>query len=193
MSEQLLPLQGTARGCRSSRRGRVLRSGGGWIIAAISRDIRERTEAQRALHESEARFRQTFELAGSGIAHVDLDGYFLRVNRSLCAILGYSQRRAGRTHGERALPPRRPRQDRRRTRPRALGRTGIGALPEALPAQGRRAGLGRPHGRAGARTAKAGRSTRSRCSTTTPSASARRRPCAKAPRNCACSPITCPR
>jgi diguanylate cyclase (GGDEF)-like protein/PAS domain S-box-containing protein len=69
---------------------RVLRSGGSWIIAAISRDIRERTEAQRALHESEARFRQTFELAGSGIAHVDLDGCFLRVNRSLCAILGYS-------------------------------------------------------------------------------------------------------
>jgi diguanylate cyclase (GGDEF)-like protein/PAS domain S-box-containing protein len=77
---------------------RVLRSGGSWIVAAISRDIRERIEAQQALRDSEARFRQTFELAGSGIAHVDLDGYFLRVNRSLCAILGYaSEELVGRT------------------------------------------------------------------------------------------------
>jgi diguanylate cyclase (GGDEF)-like protein/PAS domain S-box-containing protein len=84
---------------------RVLRSGGGWIVAAISRDIRERTEAQRALLESEARFRQTFELAGSGIAHVDLEGRFLRVNRSLCQILGYSEAElAGRTVGELSHP-----------------------------------------------------------------------------------------
>jgi diguanylate cyclase (GGDEF)-like protein/PAS domain S-box-containing protein len=84
---------------------RVLRSGGNWIIAAISRDIRERIEAQQALRDSEARFRQTFELAGSGIAHVDLDGHFLRVNRSLCAILGYaSEELVGRTVRELSHP-----------------------------------------------------------------------------------------
>jgi diguanylate cyclase (GGDEF)-like protein/PAS domain S-box-containing protein len=44
-----------------------------------------------SLRESEERFRQTFELAGSGMAHVSLDNRFLRVNRSLCRILGYSQ------------------------------------------------------------------------------------------------------
>ena len=47
---------------------------------------------ENALRESETRFRMTFELAGSGIAHVDLDGYFLRVNRSLCSMLGYSDK-----------------------------------------------------------------------------------------------------
>jgi diguanylate cyclase (GGDEF)-like protein/PAS domain S-box-containing protein len=51
----------------------------------------QRTRAEAALRESEARFRQTFELAGSGVAHVSLDGRFLRVNRSLCRILGYPE------------------------------------------------------------------------------------------------------
>src|SRR5205814_1276094 len=45
----------------------------------------------RTLRDSEARYRKTFELAGSGIAHVDLDGRFLRVNRKLCEILGYPE------------------------------------------------------------------------------------------------------
>ena len=52
-------------------------------------DVTGRKKAKRALRESEERFRQTFELAASGIAHVDLDGRFTRVNRSLCRILGY--------------------------------------------------------------------------------------------------------
>ena len=43
------------------------------------------------MRDSEERFRQTFELAGSGMAHVSLDGRFLRVNRSLCRILGYPE------------------------------------------------------------------------------------------------------
>jgi PAS domain S-box-containing protein len=68
----------------------VLRSGKDWIIVAISRDIRERMASEAALRESEERFRQTFELAASGIAHVDLQGRLLRVNGSLCRILGYA-------------------------------------------------------------------------------------------------------
>src|SRR5262245_36595070 len=50
-----------------------------------------RKSARVALSASEARFRQTFELAGSGIAHVALDGRFLRVNPKLCQILGYTE------------------------------------------------------------------------------------------------------
>ncbi|OGA64757.1 MAG: hypothetical protein A3G83_05465 [Betaproteobacteria bacterium RIFCSPLOWO2_12_FULL_68_20] len=70
---------------------RVLRSGDRWIIVAISRDIRRRAAAEAALRESEERYRRTFDLAGSGIAHVGLDGRFLRVNRTLCEVLGYPQ------------------------------------------------------------------------------------------------------
>jgi PAS domain S-box-containing protein len=55
-------------------------------------DITAQRDAERALRESEERFRQTFELAASGIAHVSLDGKFVRVNRSLCEIFGYPER-----------------------------------------------------------------------------------------------------
>jgi PAS domain S-box-containing protein len=58
---------------------------------AVFDDITARKRAEAALRESEERFRQTFELAASGMAHVTLDGYFLRVNRSLCNILGYEK------------------------------------------------------------------------------------------------------
>jgi PAS domain S-box-containing protein len=66
----------------------VLLSGESRIIVAVSRDIRERMAADAALRESEERFRLTFELAASGIAHVSLDGHFLLVNQRLCEILG---------------------------------------------------------------------------------------------------------
>jgi PAS domain S-box-containing protein len=57
---------------------------------AVYDDITAQLDAQLRLRESEARFRQTFELAASGIAHVR-DGRFVRVNRSLCEIFGYSE------------------------------------------------------------------------------------------------------
>jgi diguanylate cyclase (GGDEF)-like protein/PAS domain S-box-containing protein len=50
----------------------------------------QRKQAETALSESEKRLRQTFELAGSGIAHISLDGRFLSANRRLCEILGYA-------------------------------------------------------------------------------------------------------
>ncbi|HSU76073.1 MAG TPA: PAS domain S-box protein [Burkholderiales bacterium] len=54
-------------------------------------DVTERKNVEAALRESEERFRRTFELAGSGLAHVDLDGRFIRVNRRLCEMFGYSE------------------------------------------------------------------------------------------------------
>ncbi|MEO5343759.1 MAG: PAS domain S-box protein, partial [Gammaproteobacteria bacterium SHHR-1] len=44
------------------------------------------------LQESERRFQATFDQAAVGLAHVDPDGNWLRVNRKLCAILGYSEK-----------------------------------------------------------------------------------------------------
>src|SRR5262245_21268263 len=59
------------------------------IVSTIS-DITERRRFEQALRDSEERFRQTFQLAASGICEV-VDGRFLRVNRSLCEILGYPE------------------------------------------------------------------------------------------------------
>src|SRR5882672_2163192 len=54
-------------------------------------DITAQRNAESALRESEERYRRTFELAGSGVAHIGLDRKFIRVNRRLCEILGYPE------------------------------------------------------------------------------------------------------
>ena len=61
--------------------------GGALLFAEI---ITEQVEARRALAESEARFRATFENAGIGVVLAGPDGTFLRVNDSFSRILGYS-------------------------------------------------------------------------------------------------------
>ncbi len=59
---------------------------------ATEEEILRRAEAfERALRESEERFRLTFEQAAVGMAHVAADGSWLRVNQKLCDILGYPQ------------------------------------------------------------------------------------------------------
>src|SRR5690349_18622441 len=60
------------------------------LVGAIV-DITDRKRAEEALRESEHRYRSTFELAGSGVAHIALDRRFIRVNRRLCEMLGYSE------------------------------------------------------------------------------------------------------
>ena len=44
---------------------------------------------ERALRDSEERFRSTFELTAIGIGHVAEDGRWLRVNQKLCEMMGY--------------------------------------------------------------------------------------------------------
>lgn len=64
-------------------------------ILTVSRNYRNAllvSERQaEALRESEKIFRATFEHAGVGIGHVGLDGRWLRVNPTLCQMLGYSE------------------------------------------------------------------------------------------------------
>ncbi len=53
--------------------------------------LRERKQAEDLLRASEERFRGTFDNAAVGIAHVGLDGSWLRVNEKLCQITNYSR------------------------------------------------------------------------------------------------------
>jgi PAS domain S-box-containing protein len=59
-------------------------------IVGVDRDITAQKMAETALMESEGAYRSTFEAAPAGIAHVSLEGRWLRVNRRLCDILGYT-------------------------------------------------------------------------------------------------------
>jgi PAS domain S-box-containing protein len=55
------------------------------------RDITKRQQREEALRESEERFRRAFEHAAFGMALVGTDGRLLRVNPSVCRMLGYSE------------------------------------------------------------------------------------------------------
>jgi PAS domain S-box-containing protein len=57
----------------------------------LIRDITRRKEAQKALEESEARFRTVFERAAMGIGLTDLDGRIIASNPALQRFLGYSE------------------------------------------------------------------------------------------------------
>jgi PAS domain S-box-containing protein len=50
----------------------------------------ERARSQESVLVSEMRFRSAFYGAVTGMALTSIDGRFLRVNRSLCDMLGYS-------------------------------------------------------------------------------------------------------
>jgi PAS domain S-box-containing protein len=74
-------------------RGRVVeRSADGAPTKAvgISLDIDAQKRMEFELRESEQRFRGAFEFAAIGMALVASDGRWLRVNRSLCGIVGYT-------------------------------------------------------------------------------------------------------
>jgi PAS domain S-box-containing protein len=62
------------------------RVGGALLFSEV---ITEQMAARRALADSEARFRATFENAAVGIVHFDPDFRWLRVNEAVCRILGY--------------------------------------------------------------------------------------------------------
>ncbi len=62
---------------------------GGTIIFA--EDITASKVAEDALRESEAQHRATFDNAAVGIAHVGLDGRWLRCNDAICSLTGYSR------------------------------------------------------------------------------------------------------
>ncbi|MGZ6971174.1 MAG: PAS domain S-box protein, partial [Thermoanaerobaculia bacterium] len=70
-----------------------LRDASGAVFGVLGtyEDVTEKRQAAIDLHESEERFRATFEQAAVGISHVSTEGRFLRVNQRLCAQLGYTR------------------------------------------------------------------------------------------------------
>ncbi len=60
------------------------------LVYAVAHDITDRKQAETALQIGEELFRSTFENTSIGLAHVALDGTWMRVNQKICEILGYS-------------------------------------------------------------------------------------------------------
>ena len=58
---------------------------------ALEKELFEHRKAELALHDSEERFRKAFQHSAIGMALVGLDGHWLKVNDSLCHIVGYSE------------------------------------------------------------------------------------------------------
>jgi PAS domain S-box-containing protein len=61
------------------------------VRLVLSTDVTEKLEAEESLRESEARFRGAFENSGIGMGFVAPEGQWIRVNRSLHEMLGYTE------------------------------------------------------------------------------------------------------
>lgn len=59
-------------------------------LGAIS-DITERKASEKKLREAEELFRTTFDKTPMGMALVNMEGRYLRINEAMCQILGYSK------------------------------------------------------------------------------------------------------
>ncbi|WP_420130119.1 PAS domain S-box protein [Longimicrobium sp.] len=71
--------------------GRAVRNGGGTMLEGYVFDATERKATEQALRTGEAQFRAVFEEAPIGMALMDMDGYLVRTNRALQAMLGYAE------------------------------------------------------------------------------------------------------
>ncbi|MFB9058117.1 PAS domain S-box protein [Mariniflexile ostreae] len=60
-------------------------------VCGAFQDITEKTLANRKIALSEERFRKTFEYSKTGVALMNLDGNWLKINKHLCDLLGYDE------------------------------------------------------------------------------------------------------
>ena len=64
----------------------------GILVTSAIRDISERKLAEKAVQESEEKFRSVFSEAGIGMIIVSPEGRFLAANRTFCDCLGYTEK-----------------------------------------------------------------------------------------------------
>src|SRR5258706_12395632 len=84
-------------------------------LVALVRDVTEQKRAERALRDSEQRFRRMVEIAAEGIWIVDVKGNTDFVNNRMAAVLGYSKEEMlGRLYFDFLDPEERERARRRR-------------------------------------------------------------------------------
>ena len=67
-------------------------------IAGVALDITQRKQAERALRDSEERFRTIFEHCAAGISVGDFEGRFTNANQAYCNMLGYSEQQLRQMH-----------------------------------------------------------------------------------------------
>ncbi|HYH01189.1 MAG TPA: PAS domain S-box protein [Terriglobales bacterium] len=60
-------------------------------VSVFFQDVSDRHRLIAEVESNAQRFEKTFNLAAAGIAHVALDGRWLRVNQRMCEIVGYTQ------------------------------------------------------------------------------------------------------
>lgn len=79
--------------------------GGKSYITTAIRDSAERKRAERALRESESKYRLLLEQASDGIHTYDLGGNFIETNSKLCELLGYTREELLRLNVRDLIPP----------------------------------------------------------------------------------------
>ena len=69
----------------------AIRSYYGMRTSELQQEIAEHQSTERALRESEERFRLIFDTTGAGMNTFNVHGRFIQVNPRLCSMLGYSE------------------------------------------------------------------------------------------------------
>lgn len=91
VEKRYLRADGTSSWAKISASGFTDPETGERLIVTNIMDINERKREQQALAEAEERFRSAFDHAPIGMALITPDGRWIKVNRALCELTGYSE------------------------------------------------------------------------------------------------------